>query len=101
MSYNIPVQNRTDANTLSVELSGEIFQLAFRFNINESKWYMDVSKNDSVIVAGVKLVESDDLLSQYRAYDIPKGAISVVDKDGLFQDPDGSNFGESVFLRYS
>lgn len=100
MIFNIPVQNRTDANTLSVELSGDIFTLAFRFNANELKWYMDIIKNNEHVVSGVKLVESTDLLSQYRSYDVPAGQISIVDKDGLFKDPDDTNFGESVFLRY-
>ena len=98
--FNIPVQNRTDANTLSVELSGVIFTLAFRFNANESKWYMDIIRNNVNVVSGVKLVESVDLLAQYRSYDVPAGQILIVDKDGLYKDPDAENFGESVFLRY-
>ena len=98
--FNIPVQNRTDANRLSVELSGEIFEFAFKFNANESMWYMDVIKNSITIVAAVKLVSSDDLLTQFRAYDIPAGKITIVDKDGFYADPNETNFGESVFLRY-
>lgn len=98
--FNIPVQSRTDANSLSVELSDVVFQLNFRFNLNESKWYMDIVQDNEHIVSGIKLVESDDLLSQYRAYDVPSGKILIVDKDGLFKDPNETNFGESVFLRY-
>lgn len=98
--FNIPVQNRTDANRLSVELSGEIFELAFKFNANESMWYMDIIKNSIAIVAAIKLVASDDLLSQFRAYDVPRGTIKIVDKDGFYADPNETNFGESVFLRY-
>ncbi len=98
--FNIPVQNRTDANTLEVDLSGVIYKLAFNFNANESKWYMDLIKNDVQIVSGIKLVSSSNLLSQYRAYDVPVGNLFVFDKNGLFADPDETNFGESVFLRY-
>ncbi len=98
--YNIPVQNNIDANNLSVSLSGDIYELAFRFNSNESKWYMDVIKNLNVILSGIKLVSSNDLLAQFKAYDIPFGRLFIFDKNGLFSDPDGSNFGESVFLRY-
>ena len=98
--YIIPVQNRTDANILAVELSGEFFQLKFTFNINEFKWYMSIIKNNVDIVSAVKLVSINDLLSQFVAYDIPQGRMFVEDKDGLFADPDDTNFGESVFLKY-
>lgn len=98
--YNIPVKDRTDANSLSVELSGIVFLLTFKFNRNELKWYMDIESDLGHVVSGVKLVAGDDLLQQYRAYDVPSGAISIVDKNGLYTDPDAENFGESVFLRY-
>lgn len=98
--FNIPVQNRTDANRLSVELSDEIYEFSFKFNANESMWYMSIIKNSVDIVSAVKLVASDDLLAQFRAYDVPHGTIKIVDKDGHFADPNESNFGESVFLRY-
>ncbi len=98
--YIIPVQNRTDANSLTVELSGDFFQLKFTFNANESMWYMSIVKNNVEIASAVKLVSTDDLLAQFRAYDIPEGRMFVEDKDGLFSDPDETNFGESVFLKY-
>jgi len=98
--FNIPVQNRTDANSISISLSGILFTLNFRFNANESKWYMDILKESVNIVSGIKLVASADLLSQFIAYDIPEGTMSVVDVNGNYADPDESNFGQSVFLRY-
>jgi len=98
--FIIPVQNRTDANILTIELSGDFYQLKFEFNANEMMWYMSIIKGTIEIISSVKLVSSDDLLSQFRAYDIPKGKIFVEDKDGLFSDPNEENFGESVFLKY-
>lgn len=98
--FNIPVQSVTDANSIAVELSGFIFELKFRFNANEGMWYMTLKKNDVEIVSNVKLVSTDDLLSQYTAYDVPQGVLSIVDQDGLYADPNNLNFGESVFLRY-
>lgn len=98
--YNIPVKDTTDANSFAVELSGDIFVFNFRFNENENKWYFDVIKNSINILLGIKLVNSEDLLSQFIAYDIPQGIISIVDVEGLYADPDDLNFGESVFLRY-
>lgn len=98
--YNIPVKSGTDANSLSIALSGEFFLLTFKFNRNEQKWYMDIENEAGTVVLGIKLVAVDDMLEQYRAYDVPAGVMSVVDKDGLYADPNETNFGESVFLRY-
>lgn len=98
--FNIPVQNRTDANRLTVELSGVFYELRFLFNGNESLWYMSLIKNSIEIVSGIKLVSGDNLLSQFRAYDVPDGRLYIEDQDGKYADPGEFNFGESVFLRY-
>jgi len=98
--FNIPIQNRTDANRLTVELSGVFYELRFLFNANESLWYMSIIKDSIEIISAIKLVSGDNLLSQFRAYDIPAGKLFIEDKDGLYSDPNEANFGESVFLRY-
>jgi len=98
--FNIPVQNRTDANRLTVELSGAFYELRFLFNANESLWYMDLIKDSVAIVSAIKLVSGDNLLAQFKAYDVPAGRLFIEDKDGLYSDPNETNFGESVFLRY-
>ena len=86
--------------SFAIELSGGLFVFNFTFNANENKWYFDVLKNSVHVVSGVKLVTGEDILSQFRAYDIPEGVVSIVDVTGLYADPDDLNFGESVFLRY-
>jgi hypothetical protein len=100
MIVNIPVRSLTDAYSFSMLLSGDVFEFLLRFNGNEQKWYMTVLRSDAIVLAGVKLVHSEDLLAQFIAYDIPQGTLSIHDKDGNYADPNDLNFGESVFLRY-
>ena len=100
MKYSIPVSKETDAYSQSVELDGEVFELSFHYNKREDKWYMRVSRNNQIVVDGIKLVHGDDLLSQYHAYDVPKGKLSIVDASGLFQDPGSVEFGNTIQLQY-
>lgn len=100
MKYTIPVRTSTDPYRFSVELSGKVFDLRIHYNLREKHFYCDFIHNDNNILTGVKLVHSDDLLSQYRAYDIPDGKIIVHDITGQYRDPDSTNFGETVLLQY-
>lgn len=100
MRFTIPVRNTTDTYLFAVELSGKVYDMRLHYNLRESHWYLDVSRNGSDIVKGVKLVHSDDLLSQFRAYEIPEGKLIVYDITGAYRDPDADNFGETVLLQY-
>ena len=100
MKYSIPVNKLTDAYSQSIELDGKVFDLSFHFNKREGQWYLTLSRNSALIVAGIKLVHGTDLLKQYRAYDVPEGILSIVDSSGLFQDPNASEFGNTIQLQY-
>lgn len=100
MKYTIPVRNTTDTYLFAVELSGKVFDMRLHYNQRESHWYLDVARNGDDIVQGIKLVHTDDLLSQFRAYEIPEGKLIVHDITGAYRDPDADNFGETVLLQY-
>jgi len=100
MKFNIPVNKQTDAYSMSIELDGQVYDLTFHYNAREDRWYLRVSRNNTIVVDGVKLVHGTDLLSQYRAYDVPAGILSIVDSSGLFNDPSSSEFGNTIQLQY-
>jgi len=100
MKVEIPVNKQTDAYSQSVALDGEVFDLSFHFNKREDRWYMRISRGDAIIIDSLKLVHGTDLLAQYRAYDVPKGILSIVDASGLFQDPSLLEFGSTIQLQY-
>lgn len=100
MKFNIPVNKETDAYSMSVEMDNKVYDLTLHFNAREDRWYLRVSRNDVIVVDGIKLVHGTDLLSQYRAYDVPAGILSIVDSSGLYQDPSSSEFGNTIQLQY-
>lgn len=101
MKFSIPVNKQTDAYSQSIELDGQVFNFSFHFNKREDKWYLKISRNDAIIIDSLKLVHGTDLLKQYRAYNVPKGILSVVDSSGLFKDPSSSEFGNTIQLQYN
>lgn len=100
MIKTIPVKNGVYANKFTTEFSGKVYELIFHYNLRESKWYMDLRREDVDILSGVKVVNSTDLLAQYTAYDIPEGKILITDLNNLYQDPDSDNFGQTVLFQY-
>ena len=100
MIKTIPIQSGTYANKFTASLNGKVFEIALHFNKRESKWYMDIKREEINVLSGVKVVNSTDLLAQYTAYDIPEGKILITDLDNLYRDPDAENFGQTVLLQY-
>lgn len=100
MKFSIPVKKRTDAYSESIELNGQVFDFSFHYNNREDHWYIEISRSGALVISGLKLVNSTDLLAQYLAYDVPKGILSIVDSSGLFQDPSSLEFGNTIQLQY-
>ena len=100
--FIIPVTETTDPFDQQVELDGLFYDLAFRWNPRGEHWSMDIGRDGVVNVYGIKLVSIDDLLEQYRrAEDLPPGTLFIEDLDGLDTDPNDTNFGDRVVLRYT
>jgi len=101
MKYTIPVSETTDAFIEQVELDGDIYDLSFRWNARDHHWFLDIGQDEVVLIAGIKLVNSPDLIGEFgRIEDLPPGVLSVEDLDGNYADPDDMNFGDRVQLRY-
>ena len=87
--------------TEQVDLDGKNYNLRFRFNSRDGKWRLTILFESVVLVRGVSLVETDDLLRQAQHIeDIPAGTFSVRDLDSQGRDPDGTTFGDRVILLY-
>jgi len=100
--FIIPVSDTIDPFDQQTELDGVIYDMTFRWNSRDRSWHMDVGRDGIVLVSGVKLIETSDVLSQYqRINGLPVGVMSVVDLDGLGADPDDVNFGDRVVMQYT
>lgn len=63
---------------------------------------MDIYRDGTLQLAGVKLIVTSNLLSQYhRNEELPDGILSIEDLDGEDNDPDAENFGDRVVLKYT
>lgn len=99
--FFVPVAETTDAFVEQVDLDGRVYDLAFRWNARDVHWFLDVGRDGVVLIAGVKLVNSTDLLGQFgRIENLPPGILSIEDLDDADADPDDENFGDRVQLVY-
>jgi len=100
--FTIPVAETTDSFIEQVDLDGLIYDLQFRWNKRDNHWFMDIGRNGVFLLLGIKLVHSSDLISEFeRIEDLPEGILSIEDLDGFYSDPDDTNFGDRVQLRYT
>ena len=104
-TLRLPVKNGLPAYRFSVELDGVLYSFRFRWNVRDNHWFMDIIEADgSAVIDGVKVVNSDDLLSQFDhkqvTGNLPPGTFRVVDVNGANDDPDTTTFGEDVVLLY-
>lgn len=89
------------AFTQEVELDGKVYELSFRYNRRESKWYVTLIRNGAALVSNIKVVHGADLFSQFKYIeDMPQGNVLVEDINGRDRDPDADSFGSTVFMRY-
>ena len=97
----IPVQRTTDAFTQQVEIDGDVFDLTFLWNSRDHHWSISLGSDGSMLISGIKMIISDDLLSYARRIDgLPPGRLMVVDLDDQDRDPDETLFGDRVVLMY-
>lgn len=100
--FIIPVSETTDSFIEQVDLDGRIYDLQFRWNVRDNHWFLDIGRDGVFLINGVKLVNSPDLISEFgRIEELPPGLLSVIDLDNVDSDPNSTNFGDRVQLRYT
>ena len=103
--FRIPVRTTPNAYTMTVELDGLFYDLTFRYNLRDAHWYMNINHNDVVVINGLKIVHSADLLAQFPHFVVddllPPGTLEVRDVAGSDRDPDRTTFGDDVFMLYT
>lgn len=97
----IPVPKTTDAFTQQVGLSGSVYDLTILWNSRDHHWSISIGRNGLVMIAGLRLIISGDLLEYARRIGgLPAGKLMIVDLDGLDRDPEETLFGNRVVLMY-
>ena len=100
--FVIPVSETTDSFIEQVDLDGRVYDLQFHWNERDNHWFLDIGRDGTFLINGIKLVNSPDLISEFgRIEDLPPGLLSVEDLDDIDTDPNATNFGDRVQLRYT
>jgi hypothetical protein len=93
----IPVANAPH-QIMTVTLDGQPYRFTFIYNSREDRWYMSIGNSSGeVIVAGIKLVVSNELIRQYEAYDLPPGAMYVISTHSPYAEPDRNSFVDQLY----
>lgn len=101
-TFIIPVSETTDPFEQQVELDGRVYDLTFRWSERGQHWSLDIGRDGNILIAGIKLVIVPDLLIQARRIgELPEGTLFIEDLDGLDNEPNDTNFGDRVVLKYT
>ena len=83
-------QNRSPLFKISASLSGQVYELRFKWSVRWLCWYMDIDES----IQGIKVVNGIDLLGSYHYLDdIPSGKLGVVRNKGNASKPYFDTFG--------
>ena len=83
-------QNRSPLFKIASSLSGQVYELKFKWSVRWLAWYMDIDES----VQGIKVVNGIDLLGPYHYLDdIPPGKLGVVRNKGTASKPYFDNLG--------
>lgn len=102
----LPAQGGAVPYRFQTDLEAVLYTFQFRWNARDNHWYMDVYQTGTAILVGIKVTNSDDLLSQFGHMQVdgrlPPGTFEVFDTDeALRRDPDQTTFGDTVVLLYN
>ena len=104
-TLQIPVRVDPLNYTMKVEMDGGFYDLGFRFNARDDHWYMDVSFDEALVVSGIKVVHSSDLLGQFAEFAVdgrtPPGQLIILDITNAGRDPSKTNFGNEIVMLYT
>lgn len=97
----IPTRSDLPAFRERIELEGEIYTLAFRFNERMSKWALDIlTEEEDPIVSGLLLLTNVPLLDSLTVEGLPPGDLMALDRANLQRDAGADNLGEDINLFY-
>lgn len=93
----IPLRNDIFIYSFTKELDGLVYSFKIHYNRRIDSWILDIVD----VVNGIRLSGGQDLSRQFKHLEIPPGKLEIIDLDGRFTEPDKTNLGDRVILRYT
>lgn len=98
----LPLRSDSPHFDFQVELEGTTFGFELKWNSRDEAWYLTVrAADDTIVLAGLKLVVRHPLLSRYRRLGLPKGELEAVDTTGKDAEAGLNDLGVRVLLLYT
>ena len=88
----IPVPEISFSST-NLLLGGFEYTFIYSFNERDSRWRIDIFLQDEPVITGVKVVESQDLLSNYELEEFDHGSLFCLRVGASFDEVGRDNFG--------
>lgn len=98
--YRVPTTNKTSSFTQVTALEGRDYDLTFRWNQREDRWYLDISSNGQALLKGLKLIADWPLFRAQTSELLPPGELIAFDQTGKGRDPGLRDLGSRVELFY-
>jgi hypothetical protein len=97
----MPTSTVDDSYDFTIELDGTEFKLSFFFNRRDDAWNLTIYKpDDTVLRAGLKVVNEWALLRLWVSADRPLGELLTVNQGELTEPPLENQLGEEALLDY-
>lgn len=96
-TFQIPVRNDTFNYNFDAEIEGVVYKIKIDFNDRLGLWVVAFNGQFD----GIPLVNGIDLLEQLKYLEVPQGKLEISDLEGLFNEANIANFGETVILKYN
>lgn len=97
----IPLTSDFPNYEIRIELDGVVFNMAFRYNTREGRWFMDIKDaSDVMLVAGIKLILGVQLIERFQDIRLPFGSLFMINEDNSTEEPGRSNLGINALMLY-
>ena len=93
----IPLRSDIFQYSFTKELDGVVYKFKIGYNLRVNSWRMNIGD----VVTPIRLSGGTDLLRQFHHLEVPPGEMRIVDLDGLNREPDKTNLGTRIVLRYT
>ncbi len=98
----LPISSTNANYRFRTRIEGIDYTFRFRYGSREDSWFMDIrSSEDTLILAGIRVVVGVDLTQSFKHLDIPQGPILAENLENSFQEPNRNNFGSEVLMIYA
>jgi hypothetical protein len=90
LSINVP---ESAWSRQRITLGGVVYDFVFQYNTRDERWRLSIYQENSVVLEGVKIMSTEDLLSKYKLQNFKHGTLYCVKSKKVNGEATYNNFG--------